>query len=77
MGRFKRKQARRLRRLRREMCPACLDRDAVNLIGRPRSHDGFRLTGGCEVCHGKGEVWVATLDGQNDYDPFVVRGAAA
>lgn len=78
MGRFKRKQQRRLRKLQRQMCPACLDRDAVNLVGRPRNNKaGFRLTGGCEVCNGKGEVWTMVRDGDHDYDPFVVKGKEA
>ena len=77
MGRFKRKQVRRMRKLRREMCPACLDRDALNLVGRPRNDRGFRLTGGCEVCGGKGEVWAVTRDGDRDYDPFIVRPSKA
>jgi hypothetical protein len=76
MGRFKRKQARRLRKQRRQMCPACLDRDAVNLVGKPKVLGGFRLTGGCEVCGGHGEVTVAVLDGDKDYDPFVLRSVA-
>lgn len=37
-------------------CPACLDRDALNLVGQPLFVDGVRRTAGCEVCGGKGRV---------------------
>lgn len=56
------------KRIRRAPCPACLDREALNLVGRPRWYHGFKLTGGCEVCHGDGEVWEAILVGDPTKD---------
>jgi hypothetical protein len=40
-------------------CPACLDRNALNIVGQPAFVDGVRLTAGCEVCGGKGRVDMA------------------
>lgn len=37
-------------------CPACLDRNALNIVGRPAFINGVRLTAGCEICGGKGRV---------------------
>lgn len=61
------------RKQRRAQCPACLDRDAVNLIGRPRFLSGMKLTGGCEVCGGSGEVTEAELVGDFYKDKWVLR----
>ena len=47
----------RLKNLRRNApCPACLDRNALNLVGQPAFVNGVRLSAGCEVCGGKGRV---------------------
>ena len=40
-------------------CSACLDRNALNIVGQPAFVDGARLTAGCEVCGGKGRIDVA------------------
>jgi len=37
-------------------CPACLDRNALNIVGQPAFVDGARLSAGCEVCGGKGRI---------------------
>jgi len=37
-----------------ELCPSCLDRDAINLLGQPRYSRGAALTNGCEECGGTG-----------------------
>lgn len=62
----------RLRVHRQRVCPACLDRDAVNLVGRPRFVRGRRLTLGCEVCGGEGEVTLGWFRGELPADPWVV-----
>jgi hypothetical protein len=46
----------RFKARRRASCPACLDRDALNPLGRPAFRNGVRLTAGCQVCEGKGYV---------------------
>lgn len=43
-------------RQRNVQCPACLDRNALNMVGRPAFVNGVRLSAGCEVCGGKGRV---------------------
>lgn len=54
-------------------CPACLDRNALNLVGQPAFVNGVRLTAGCEVCGGKGRVDVAErIDGWPRPDVWVV-----
>lgn len=66
--------ARRILRIqRRQLCPACLDRDAVNMVGMPRGLRGFRGTHGCEVCEGRGRVTYGYGRGDEWYDPWVVR----
>lgn len=66
--------ARRILRVqKRQVCPACLDRDAVNLTGRPRVIRGRRLTDGCEVCGGDPEVTLGWGRGEKPYDPWIVR----
>lgn len=63
----------RFTKLRRTVCPACLDRNAVNLVGRPIWHRGSKLTGGCEICQGKGQVTEAFMAGDFYQDAWVVR----
>ena len=47
----------RLKPIRRNApCPACLDRNALNLVGQPAFVNGVRLTAGCEQCGGKGRI---------------------
>ena len=41
---------------RRNACPACLDRNALNLVGRPLFIGEVNLAGGCGVCEGRGYV---------------------
>ena len=48
-----------IRERRRNACPACLDRNALNLVGQPIALGGSRRTAGCEVCGGKG--WVVEV----------------
>ncbi len=55
------------RRLRPSPCPACLDRNALNLLGLPIFWRGQKLTGGCELCKGSGRVTEAELVG--DWPP--------
>lgn len=45
------------------ICPACLDRGAVNLLGKPIFVRGMKLTGGCELCDGNGEIVATTKSG--------------
>jgi hypothetical protein len=55
-------------------CPACRDRGALNTWDRPVWHRRQKLTWGCEVCDGEGEVLAATRHG--DWPPgdlWIVR----
>ncbi len=63
----------RFKNLRRTVCPACLDRNAVNLLGRPIWWRGQKLTGGCEICNGKGEITEGIRVDDFYKDPWVVR----
>lgn len=63
----------RFKNLRRVICPACLDRNAVNLVGRPIWLRGQKLTGGCELCNGSGEVTEGFLVGDFYQHPWVIR----
>jgi hypothetical protein len=49
------------------MCLSCLDRDAVNLVGKPRFEDGVPLTFGCEECGGTGRT---ELPDHHRSDPY-------
>lgn len=51
------------RNRRRTLCPACLDRNALTLDGRPAYFEGMKLTWGCETCKGSGAVTAAELIG--------------
>ena len=54
-------------------CPACLDRNALNLVGQPAFVNGVRLSAGCEICGGKGRVDTAERVGDwPPGDPWVV-----
>lgn len=54
-------------------CPACLDRNALNIIGQPAFVNGVRLSAGCEVCGGKGRIDQAErIDGWPRPDRWVV-----
>jgi hypothetical protein len=48
-------------------CLSCLDRDAINLLGRPRYVRGVPLTYGCEECGGKGRI---ILPDHHRADPY-------
>ena len=64
----------RFSRPQRAICPACLDRGAVNLLGKPIFVRGMKLTGGCELCGGNGEVMLTTRTGDWPVgDAWVVR----
>jgi len=64
----------RFKRLRKTVCPACLDRNALNIVGRPVFIRGSKLTGGCELCNGSGQVTEGFLvDGWPKDDAWVVR----
>ncbi len=64
----------RFKNLRRNApCPACLDRNALNLVGQPAFVNGVRLSAGCEVCGGKGRVDEAErINSWPTYDAWVV-----
>lgn len=72
----KAKRTIRFKNVRRAPCPACLDRGALNLLGRPIYVRGMKLTGGCELCQGSGEVAEGVLVGDPHEDPWVLRAAA-
>lgn len=55
------------KKFRRQQCPACLDRNALNLVGLPIFWQGMKLTGGCELCDGTGRVEVT--EKVEDYPP--------
>lgn len=56
------------------MCPACLDRNAVNLMGKPLFWRGMKLTGGCETCGGTGRVTTTEMIGDWPAgDPWIVK----
>ena len=40
----------------KQMCPACLDRGHLDMLGRPRRKDGVSLTFSCEFCNGTGRA---------------------
>ena len=65
----------RFKNVRRVQCPACLDRNALNLVGRPIFIKGAKLTGGCEVCNGRGEVTECVLIDDYYKDPYVIKPA--
>ena len=51
------------------VCPACLDRDAIACCpDRPRVYNGVKLTYGCEVCAGRGEIPVLGKEQRDPYD---------
>jgi hypothetical protein len=52
----KRSRTVRFKHLRSRPCPACLDRDALNIMGQPAFINGVRLSSGCEVCGGSGRI---------------------
>lgn len=56
--RQKKPQLPRFRDRRREICPACLDRNAVTLDGRPvrNAKIWHESSSGCDLCGGKAEV---------------------
>ena len=55
-------------------CPACLDRNALTLIGRPLFVQGMKLSAGCEICGGTGRVVECLMTGDVPwYDKWVVR----
>lgn len=56
MSRHTKAPRRFIRERRRNACPACLDRHALNLIGRPLFVDEVSQSAGCGVCDGKGYV---------------------
>lgn len=59
-------------------CPACLDRNALNLVGRPLFVNGVRLSAGCEECDGKGRVHlVERINGWPKPDLWVRRTTRA
>lgn len=68
MSKRKSPPRRRLRRIFRTICPACLDRNAVSLTGHPRWEKGMKLTGGCELCKGYGQIKAGVMDGDKPYD---------
>lgn len=63
----------RFKNVRRTVCPACLDRNALNLVGRPIFLRGAKLTGGCEVCKGTGRVTEGIRVDDYYQDPWVLR----
>jgi hypothetical protein len=69
----RRKKTILFRKPRRTPCPACLDRNALNLVGRPLYNGGFRLTSGCEICLGQGEVTQAECSIDRPGELWVLR----
>ena len=61
------------KKLRKVQCPACLDRNALGPVGRPLFVRGVKLSGGCEICGGKGEVTEGILVGDYYQDPWVLK----
>lgn len=61
------------------ICPDCLDRNAIDIVGRPRRRGGWGLSTsgdersqgssyGCETCQGNGYVKIPDQHRRDPYD---------
>jgi hypothetical protein len=50
------------------ICLDCLDREALDLLGRPRRRGGWASAFACENCNGNGRVSIPDRERRDPYD---------